>query len=158
MSEFCLVNISDEKLSYEKSELLAKEVVKLSIKNGKGVYFNTEEFEFQKNMTFYFVICDGFISRNCDFLFSPVFCIERKREISKRQFCNKYSIFNKVLGLLKKNGMKKAEVYFSSDGVADFEEETVELEGFLGKVYEDIYKNEKEYALQFPSIKYVVRL
>lgn len=157
MSELFLVNIKHDNICYEKLNSLANELTSVALKNSIGVHFN----EFgdciglirKKQMKNYFFISDSFLHCNASFLD----ILATSNFDYKNKFYNNLSFVLEIIDILEKHAIYEIEIYISSDGILDDENDIIVLNSdkydVLDKLYQSVIDNVSEFAYEFPTTK-----
>lgn len=165
MSAICLVNLKDHTLSFEKLNNLAKELVKYSLENNLGVFFNTTDYGYDiiesGSMRNYFLLSDSFLYENCEFLeesYLLALGVKSNEEVQKR-FLEKFSFFDQIIKILFQNDITIIEIYISEYGTEEtaqeFTENVTTKDKFLEKLYNTFVNSEDVFT--FPPVKFVIK-
>ena len=164
MSAIFIINFSKNEISFDHMNNLAKQIVKIALKENVGVFFNS--FDYAENlisdakMENFVLLSDSFLYKNCDFLDTSSLRFKDKK--FKHNFHKKYGFINKILKAIKNSGMTTIDIYISNDGsienVADFETKKTSVSSFLDDLISSIFEFSAEYAYGFPTIKYTLDL
>ena len=157
MSELFLVNIKYDNICYEELNALANELTAVALKNSIGVHFN----EFgnciglirKKQMKNYFFISDSFLHCNASFL--DIFATSNFDY--KNKFYNNLSFVREIIDVVEKYAISEIEMYISSDGVLNDEDDFIVLNSnkydVLDKLCQSVIDNVNEFAYEFPTTK-----
>ena len=157
MSELFLVNIKYDNICYNELNSLANELTAFALENNLGVHFNefgdSIELIKKNHMKNYFFISDSFLHCNASFLD----IVATSTSDFKSKFYNSLSFVYEIIDIIEKYTVSKIEMYISSDGILNDENDFVILNlnklELLDKLYQTVIDNADEFAYEFPTTK-----
>ena len=162
MSEIVLFNLLDSK-DYDTLNCFANEIVEFAIRKHLGVHFNELGYASslirEQGMTHYFFVSDSFLHCNASFIdMSDLSNLNGLKY--KFEFFKKLSFLNKIFKILKKHKIFNVELYISSDGILDGENDftLLSLSGrnWMNNLYNFTIERSEEWAYEIPSVKIVL--
>ena len=166
MSEICIINLKKNSMNYQDMNSLATCLVKIALKNGVSVFFNSYDYgtELIKNneMHNFFLMSDSFLYKNCGFLENRWFIKDEKKYIDDsteliKDFKQSYRFFNEIIDSIFQYNIEIIEVWLSDSLYSvhckeDFCFKITNREQFLDSLFSSLEDKEKNsYNYTFKS-------
>lgn len=162
MSEFCLVDLTDNPYDFKKLDKLAKKLIRISLKNNIAVFFNSYDYGVEiiqdAKLKTFFLLSDSFLYKNCGFLDMTWLNFELDSNGMKELFIKKFNFFNEILEVVFNYGYLNVQIYISEDGAVNSEKDflvrTTTKDNFLTSLFESVFEYSDKYSYEFPTIKF----
>ena len=165
MSAICIFNLKHHKLDFNRLDNLSKKLVRYSLCNNLGVFFNCYDYGADiikdAEMKCFFLMSDSFLYKNCDDLLDTSFLTD-PLDFSKykKEFSNHFHFFNDILNIVFEYEVSQVEVYISEDGSTSAKSDFLSLQTtkdkFLETLLNSVLENADKYAFTFPDVNITV--
>lgn len=143
---------------YKQYKKITDGLVRLSLKNDKGVIFNflgyAEELIKSLGYKSYFSVSDDFFELNSEFLTTSDIEKNETRD-GEKLFRRKFAVLDRIAHYLKENGIKEFDVLMDTccaEKAEDFTVLTCDGEDITGVLYDYVVAEKDSTALDFTSI------
>ena len=143
---------------YDYYKDLSEKIIKVALKNKRGVIFNfegyAEELIKQLGDVFYFSVSDDFLQLNSEFITQEI-SLDSDEKNLKNKYSQSMKVFDEITLLLKKNGINKFDLLIDTNeanSMSDF----IIIDNSMVKIsdtmYEYLTNNQNHYPFEWASV------